>query len=104
MWTVVEIGKKQYFAKKGEQLEVQRLKEKGDVVFDKVLLFVDGEDIRVGAPYVENVKVQAQILEEKKGEKVTVFKFKRRKKYQKKQGHRQIYTLLKISDIVASKK
>ncbi|UCD14937.1 MAG: 50S ribosomal protein L21 [Candidatus Omnitrophota bacterium] len=104
MWTVVEIGKKQYIAKKGDVLEVERLKNKGKIVFDKVLLLADGKNVSVGTPYLDKVKVKAEVKEEKKGKKVRVFKFKRRKKYQKEQGHRQIKTLLKISDIVAPKK
>ncbi|MBU1121459.1 MAG: 50S ribosomal protein L21 [Candidatus Omnitrophota bacterium] len=104
MWTVVEIGKKQYIAKKGDILEVERLEGEDSIVFDKVLLLVDDQNISVGTPYLENVQVTAEITSEKKSKKVRVFKFKRRKKYQKEQGHRQIKTLLKISDIVTSKK
>lgn len=104
MWVVVEIGKKQYLAKKGDLLKVQRLKAEGEIVLDKVLLLVDEQEVSVGAPYLSNVKVKAEIIGEKKGDKVRVYKFRRRKKYQKEQGHRQIYTHLKISDITASKK
>ena len=101
MWAVVEIAKKQYLVKKGETIEVQRLKVKDkDVVFDSVLLVADDKKVSVGSPYVSKAKVKATVQEEKKGEKVTVYKFKRRKKYRKKQGHRQVYTRLKISDII----
>lgn len=104
MWAVVEIGKKQYIAQKNCILEVERLKhEPGKVVFDKVLLWVDGKKVEVGRPYLDKVKVEAEIKAEKKGPKVTVYKFKRRKKYRKKQGHRQIHTILKISDIILPK-
>jgi large subunit ribosomal protein L21 len=104
MWTVVEISKKQYIAKKGDVLEVERLKGEGEITLDKVLLLADGENVSIGTPYLSNVEVKAEVKEEKKGKKIRVFKFKRRKKYQKEQGHRQIYTLLKISDIITSKK
>ena len=100
MWAVVEIGKKQYLVKKGDTLEVERLKEKeGEIVFDKVLLLVDKKKVSVGQPYLKKAKVKAKIQGEKKGEKVIVYKYKRRKKYRKKQGHRQIHTYLKISGI-----
>lgn len=104
MWVVVEISKKQYIAKKDSILEVERLREEGSIVLDKVLLLADDKNISVGTPYLDNVKVKAEVKEEKKARKVRVFKFKRRKKYQKEQGHRQIKTLLKISDIVTSQK
>mgnify|MGYP001498591739 CR=1 FL=1 len=103
MLAVVEIGKKQYLVEKGDSLEVQRLKEKeGKIVFDKVLLLADDKKTKVGTPYLEKAKVEAQIEEEKKGKKIIVYKSKRRKKYRRKQGHRQIYTILKITRIVAS--
>lgn len=103
MLAVVEIGKKQYLVQKGGALKVQRLKEKeGKVVFDRVLLLADDKKVKVGTPYIEKARVEAEIEGEKKDKKVIVYKFKRRKKYRKKQGHRQIYTSLKITRIVAS--
>lgn len=103
MLAVVEIGKKQYLVEKGDSLEVQRLKEKeGKIVFDKVLLLADDKMTKIGTPYIEKARVEAQIEEEKKGKKIIVYKCKRRKKYRRKQGHRQIYTILKITRIVAS--
>lgn len=102
MWAVVEIDKKQYIAQKGDTLQVQLLKEKeGQLLFDKVLLVVDGEKVSIGAPYVKDAQVKAEHQGQTKGEKVVIYKFKRRKKYRRKQGHRQNYTLLKISDIIA---
>ncbi|UCC94406.1 MAG: 50S ribosomal protein L21 [Candidatus Omnitrophota bacterium] len=103
MWAVVEIGKKQYLTGVGDTLEVERLQDKkGSLSFDKVLLLVEDKKVHIGSPYLDKVKVKADILGEKKGEKVLIYKYKRRKKYRKKQGHRQIYTLLKISDIATS--
>ncbi|MFH1771827.1 MAG: 50S ribosomal protein L21 [Candidatus Omnitrophota bacterium] len=106
MWAVVEIGKKQYLVEKGMSIQVEKLKvEEGqkEVVFDRVLLLTDGKkNIKIGTPYVEEAKVTAKFEGEKKGKKVIVYKYKRRKKYRKKQGHRQNYTLLKISKITAS--
>ena len=103
MLAVVEISKKQYLVKKGDQLKVQRLKEKeGKVTFDNVLLLADDKKIKVGTPYVDKAKVEAQIDAETKSRKVIVYKSKRRKKYRKKQGHRQILTNLTITRIVAT--
>lgn len=103
MLAVVEINKKQYLVEKGDTIRVQRIKdEKDKAVFDKVLLLADGKKVKVGTPYVDKARVEAQIIEEKKGKKVIVYKYKRRKKYRIKQGHRQIYTAIKITRITAS--
>ncbi len=103
MFAVVEIGKKQYKVEKDQKLEVQKLKEtEGKVSFDKVLLLADEKKVKVGTPYLNNARVEAQIEGQKKGAKIIVYKFKRRKKYRKKQGHRQNYTILKITRIIAS--
>ncbi len=103
MLAVVEISKKQYLVEKGDTLDVQRLKDQeGKIVFDKVLLLADDKKIKIGTPYLEKAIVEAQILEEKKAKKIIVYKVKRRKKYRRKQGHRQIYTAIKITRIVAS--
>jgi large subunit ribosomal protein L21 len=103
MLAVVEIAKKQYLVKKDDLLLVQRLKEKeGKVIFDKVLLLSDEKKTKIGTPYLEKARVEAEIQGESKAKKVIVYKVKRRKKYRKKQGHRQIHTTLKITRIVAS--
>ena len=101
MWAVVEIGKKQYIAKKGSVLEVERLKtaNKKQISFDKVLILADKKDVSLGTPYIKGAKVKAEILGEKKLDKVIIYKYKRRKKYRKTQGHRKIVTRLKISNI-----
>jgi len=102
MWAIVEIGKKQYKVREGDVLQVERLKAETPVTFDSVLLVSQKDDIRIGTPYVSGAAVQAEIVEEKKGDKVLVYKWKRRKKYRKTIGHRQIYTSLKISKITLS--
>jgi large subunit ribosomal protein L21 len=102
MLAVVEISKKQYLVKKGSTYEVEKLKEReGEIVLDKVLLLADGKKIKIGTPYLDNARVKAEVVGEKKGKKIVIYKYKRRKKYRRKIGHRQTYTLLKISDIVA---
>ena len=100
MYALVEIKGKQYKAEKGSVLTVDLLDaEKGsNVEFDKVMLISDKE-VKIGAPYIEEAKVTATVEDHKKDKKVLVFKFKRRKGYRKKQGHRQQYTSIKIKDI-----
>jgi len=103
MLAVVEIGKKQYLVKKGTVLKVQRLKaQEGKITFDKVLVLADDKKVKIGTPYLQKARVEAQVEGESKSKKVIVYKCKRRKKYRKKQGHRQIYTTIKINRIVAT--
>ncbi len=101
MYARVETGGKQYKVSEGDVITVERLSvSAGDkVTLDKVLVYSDGETAKVGAPYVEGAKVEADVLENGKGEKVIIFKFKAKKDYRKKQGHRQPYTMLKIGSI-----
>jgi large subunit ribosomal protein L21 len=103
MYAVVHTGGKQYKVQKGETLRIEKIPgEVGSAVtFDKVLMVADGEEIRVGQPVLENVKVQASIVEQDKAKKVLVFKYKRRKRYRRKQGHRQPYTAIRIDGIDA---
>ena len=100
MFAIVEIAGLQYKVEQNQKLFVNRLKgEKGDKVsFDKVLLTIDGA-ITVGAPAVEGVSVQAEILDHVQADKVIVFKKKRRKGYKVKNGHRQQLTQIQIVSI-----
>lgn len=101
MWAIVEIAKKQYFVEKDSSLEVERLSQKeGGIIFDKVLLVADAKTVLVGSPYVNQAKVKAEIIGEEKGDKVISFTYRRRKRSRRIKGHRQIYTRLKISDII----
>ncbi len=103
MYALVEIQGKQYKAQEGAMLKVDKInKEAGESVeFDSVLMIADGDTIKVGQPYVKDAKVTAVLDEQVKGKKVLVYKFKRRKGYRKKQGHRQQYTQLLIKEIKA---
>ncbi|MEW6688799.1 MAG: 50S ribosomal protein L21 [Pseudomonadota bacterium] len=102
MYAVIQTGGKQYRVKSGEQLRVEALPaEVGAAVsFDRVLMLGEGESARVGAPYVPGALVRATVLAQGRGEKVKIFKLRRRKHYQKTQGHRQSYTELRIDEIV----
>jgi large subunit ribosomal protein L21 len=103
MYAVVNTGGKQYKVRKGETLRIEKIPgEVGSpVTFDRILMVADGESIRVGQPVLENVRVQAQIVEQDKARKILVFKYKRRKRYRRKQGHRQPYTAIRIDGIEA---
>ena len=101
MYAVIQTGGKQYRVSKGDTLRVERLaaEEGSTVELDKVLMLADGEDIKVGAPYVEGGRVTATIKSHGKGKKVTIIKFRRRKHHLKRQGHRQWFTELEITGI-----
>lgn len=101
MYAIIETGGKQYRVQEGDVLKVEKLNlEEGDkAVFDKVLVIGEGEDVKVGAPYVEGAAVEASVIEQGKAKKIVVFKYKAKKNYRKKQGHRQPFTRLKIEKI-----
>ncbi len=101
MYAIIETGGKQYRVKNGDQIAVEKLNAAdGDkVVFDKVLVMGEGADAKVGTPYVEGTTVEGKVIETGKGKKVIIFKYKAKKDYRKKQGHRQPYTLVEITSI-----
>jgi large subunit ribosomal protein L21 len=103
MYAVVNTGGKQYKVQKGETLRIEKIPGEvgSSVTFDKVLMVADGENIRVGQPVLENVAVQAQIVEQDKAKKILIFKYKRRKRYRRKNGHRQPFTAIRIDGIEA---
>lgn len=93
-FSIIQTGGKQYKIAQGQKLKVEKLEaEIGDsVVFDKVLLIVDGENVKIGTPYVEGAKVEAKILEQGRDKKKIVFKYHSKTRYRKKKGHRQSFT------------
>ena len=104
MYAIVEIAGQQFKVAKDQKIFVHRLQgQEGDVLsFDKVLLASDGDQITLGAPVIENAQVGAKIVRHLKGDKVIVFKKKRRKGYRTKNGHRQSLTEISIEDITLS--
>ncbi len=104
MYAIVEIAGQQFKVAKDQKVYVHRLQdEEGSLVtFDNVLLLEDGSNITIGAPAIDGAAVEAKVVKHVKGDKVIVFKKKRRKGYQKKNGHRQYFTQLVIESIVAS--
>ena len=101
MYAIVRTGGKQYQVSAGDQLRIEKIDGAvGDVVeLTDVLMVADGDNVVIGKPVVENGKVVATIAEQGKGQKIKVFKKKRRKGYRLMRGHRQQYTALKISEI-----
>ena len=102
MYAIVETGGKQYRVAEGDVVRIEKMEgEPGqEILLDKILLVGSGEEgVRVGTPFLEDVCVRAEILAQRRGPKVLVFKFKRRKNYRKKQGHRQDYTGIRIKAI-----
>ncbi len=103
MYAIVEIGGQQFKVQKEQKLFVNLLENEAgsDLEIDKVMLLADGENIQVGTPVVEGAKVKAKVLDHVKADKILVFKKKRRKGYQKMNGHRQPMTQIQIEDISA---
>lgn len=103
MYAVIQTGGKQYRVEPGEELKVEKLHgEVGDEVwFDSVLLVSKDDKVKVGKPVLKRAKVRAQITRQGRGPKIVVFKYRKRKGYRKKQGHRQDYTGVRITQIEA---
>ncbi|MEB8328534.1 50S ribosomal protein L21 [Flavobacteriaceae bacterium KMM 6897] len=104
MYAIVEIAGQQFKVAKDQKVYVHRLQDEegSKVTFDNVLLLEDGKDITIGAPAIDGAAVEAKVVKHLKGDKVIVFKKKRRKGYKKKNGHRQYLTEIRIEGIVAS--
>lgn len=101
-FAIVGIGGKQYSVKEGDQITVEKIaKEPNETIkLNHVFLIADGEKVEIGTPLLEKASIEAKVIETKKGDKVRVFKMKRRKRYRKERGHRQIETKIEIVKIV----
>ncbi|EEI87133.1 ribosomal protein L21 [Anaerococcus lactolyticus ATCC 51172] len=101
MYAIIKTGGKQYKVSEGDLVRVEKLAyEVGETVdFDQVLLVSNNGDLKVGAPLVEGAKVTATVEDQNKDKKIVVYKYKPKKQYRKKHGHRQPYTLVKINSI-----
>ena len=106
MYAVVRTGSKQFRVSKDDVIIVEKLdvESGGDVELEEVLVFDDGKKIILGTPLVPGARVAAKVLDQTRGEKVTVFKKKRRKGYKRSKGHRQQVTVLRVTDIVKGAK
>jgi large subunit ribosomal protein L21 len=103
MYAVIVTGGKQYRVSQGDTLRVEKLDaaEGDSVELDRVLMVVDGADVKIGAPVLDGGKVTAQVKAHGRGDKVEIVKFRRRKHHMKRQGHRQAFTELEITGISA---
>jgi large subunit ribosomal protein L21 len=102
MYAIIKTGGKQYCVEEGKKITVEKLDAKvGDEVsFDEVL-FVSGDEAKVGQPTVAGAKVTAKVLEQGKGDKIRIFKYKAKSNYRRRQGHRQPYTMVEVVKIEA---
>ena len=98
MYAVIETGGKQYRVSEGDVITVEKLnvEDGANVELDKVLILGEGSDIQVGSPYIQGAKIMGRVVENGKAKKVVIFKYKSKKDYRKKQGHRQPYTMIEI--------
>lgn len=103
MYAIIKTGGKQYRIERGDIIHIELLKEdERQVEFKEVLFFSDGNHSIIGTPFLNKCLVKGEVLEQVKGPKVIAFKYKRRKNYRRKVGHRQKYSRVKITDIVNS--
>lgn len=106
-FAIIKTGGKQYKVAEGDVLSVEKIssdkrQETSDkVIFDKVLLWANDKDIKIGKPLVSGAKVEAKVVEEGKGKKKMVFRYKSKTRRRKKKGHRQLYTKVQITKITA---
>ncbi len=100
MYAIVKTGGKQYCVEEGKKISVEKLDAEvgAEVVFDQVLL-VAGDEVKVGAPVVAGAKVTAKVLEQGKGKKIRIFKYKAKSNYRRRQGHRQPFTKVEVTKI-----
>ncbi len=103
MYAVIKTGGKQYKVTVGEKLKVEQIPAELDsqIVLEEVLMVADGDNVQIGAPLVAGAKVTATVVSHGRHDKVRIFKMRRRKHYQKRQGHRQNYTELLIETVNA---
>ncbi len=104
MYAVIVTGGKQYRVAEGDTLRIEKLPAQvgTEVNFETVLMVVNGEQVTVGAPHIDNAKVCAEVIAQDRLEKVKIIKFRRRKHFRKQMGHRQYFTQVKITKIQAS--
>lgn len=105
MYAVIKTGGKQYRVAAGDKLKVEKLPGEvgSDITLEQVLMVADGDKITIGAPLVAGASVQAKVVSQGRGDKVMIFKMRRRKHYRKTQGHRQDFTEIEIGAIAAAK-
>lgn len=104
MYAIFETGGKQYKAAKGDIVHVEKLDlAPGKAVMFDALVVSDGDDVQIGTPVVKGVKVRAKVVEHGKDKKIVIFKYKPKRNYRRRQGHRQPFTKIKITSITTAK-
>lgn len=103
MYAVIKTGGKQYRVSAGDKLKIEKLEADigSEITFDQVLMVGNGADVKVGAPMLRGATVTATVLNQARGDKIKIFKMRRRKHYRKSQGHRQYFTEVQIAGISA---
>ena len=101
MYAVIQIGPSQYKVSEGDTIEINPIssEEGKSITLNEVLMYVDGSDVRVGQPFLKDIQVTAKVLNHSLGDKLIAFKFRKRKNYARKKGHRQKLTTLNITKI-----
>ncbi|NLJ77099.1 MAG: 50S ribosomal protein L21 [Peptococcaceae bacterium] len=101
MYAIIETGGKQYRVREGDRLNVEKLSVQAgeEVAIDKVLAVVNGEEVKIGTPLVQGARVTLRVLRNGKGKKIIVFKYKAKKNYRRKQGHRQPFSQVVVEKI-----
>ena len=101
MFAIIETGGKQYRVSPRQKLKIEKLetKEGDSLAFDKVLLVADGDNVKVGAPYVDGARVEGKVLKQGHNKTVIVFKYHSKTRYRKKKGHRQLFTEVEITGV-----
>jgi len=103
MIAVIKTGGKQYIVKEGEELRIEKLDhtEGESAILTEVLLIADeeGDEVTLGTPFIEDAKIEAEVVEQGRGKKVTIIRFKRKVRYRRKRGHRQPFTKVKIGKV-----
>jgi len=101
MYAIIATGGKQYKVAPGEVLQIEKLTAEvgSSVEFDQVLMIAEGDNIQIGTPYLKGTKVIGEVSEQGRGDKINIIKFRRRKHYMRRQGHRQYFTAVKVKEI-----
>ena len=99
---IIQTGGKQYKVSEGQKIKVEKIEgdASANFVFDKVLLIADGKEVKIGAPYIDDAKVEAKIIKQGRDKKKIVFRYHSKTRYRKKKGHRQHYTEIQIKKIL----
>lgn len=100
-FAIIQTGGKQYKIAPGQKLEIEKVNAEAgsELVFDKVLLYVDGKQVKIGTPFLDGAKIEAKVLGTNKGEKKIVFRYHSKTRYRKTRGHRQLHTEVEINKI-----